>query len=136
MDLCKVKITKMDTCLTYALKRTGLVSDLCTYEDIHNHFDQFPYLRFKEKLKKGDILLWDKKLEHIWIANKIDENGLITTESVSAYIHFGVYEGDNLFSDCTRQMAIGNTSFPALRMREIEKSNRPPDWILRKTSEE
>ena len=59
VELQIVNLEKTDTCLTYALKRAGLSPDLCSYDTMHEHFNLQAWSRYKNKLKVGDIVLWE-----------------------------------------------------------------------------
>jgi hypothetical protein len=124
--LQKVTLEKSDTCLTYVLKRLGLESNLCSYENLHKNFEQ---VIFKgRKLKTGDILLWDKTIEWEWLPWKIDDGGIISWKSVPVGFHFGIVEDDtSKFSDCTR---LVRPPHPTIRLREIKDLRNNPDWIL------
>ncbi len=124
MKLHDVTITKNDTCLTYALKRLGLNPDLCTYSNIHEHFQQKPFN--PSKLQVGDILLWDKDIKWEWMPITI-QNKTITWANIPRGFHFAIYEGDNLFSDCTR---LVTPPHPTLRLRTISDLKKYPDWIM------
>jgi hypothetical protein len=39
IQLFDLSLNKGDTCLTYVLKRLGLEEDLCSYETLHDHFE-------------------------------------------------------------------------------------------------
>lgn len=54
-----VKLNKNDTCLSYALKRIGLISIVndVTFENIHEYFESLLYTE-KKKIESGDLLLW------------------------------------------------------------------------------
>lgn len=127
MKLKKVTLEKTDTCFTYVLKRMGKPFDMCTYETFHEHFSQYPFRRKIESIKIGDIFLWDKDIEYVWLPWQIDERG-VEFKSVAVGFHFGIYEGDGYFSDCTR---LVRTPHPSLRFRKLTDLKKNPDWILR-----
>jgi hypothetical protein len=125
--LHNVTLSKSDTCLTFVLKRLGEPYNLCTYMSFHEHFQQYPFVRFKDKLQIGDLLLWDKDIKWEWMAVTIKDDKILW-ENVPRGFHFGIYEGENLFSDCTRLVVPPH---PTLRMRDIASLQKTPDWILR-----
>jgi hypothetical protein len=120
-----VTLTKTETCLTYVLKRLGLDPNFCTYESFHDHFDQYTFKR--RKLQIGDILLWDKDVKWEWLAWKISDDGNVSWKNVPVGFHFGIYEGDGCFTDCTRLVRMPH---PSLRRREIKDLKKNPDSIL------
>ena len=127
-----VKLTKNDTCLTYDLKRLGLPKDLCSYINLHEHFHQYSFIRQKDKLQIGDILLWDKETKWDWMPIAI-KNNTIVWENTPRSFHFGIYEGNEFFSDCTRLVIPPH---PTLRMRTITSLQKTPDWVLRPINNE
>jgi hypothetical protein len=127
ITLKDVTLTKTDTCLTFVLKRLGLQKDLCSYITFHEHFQQYPYVRHKNKLQVGDLLMWDKDITWEWMAITI-KNSTITWENVPKGFHFAIYEGNGMFTDCTRLVIPPH---PTLRMRDIASLQKTPDWVLR-----
>jgi hypothetical protein len=127
MKLEKVTLSKTDTCLTYVLKRMGHDPNFCTYETYHEYFNQFPFSRKVNSIKVGDILLWDKDVKWDWLPWQIDDKG-IEWKSIPVGFHFGIYEGDDYFTDCTR---LVRTPHPSLRFRKLKDLKKNPDWILR-----
>ena len=127
ITLKDVTLTKTDTCLTFVLKRLGLQKDLCSYITFHEHFHQYPYVRQKHKLQVGDLLMWDKNISWEWMAITI-KNSTITWENVPKGFHFAIYEGNGMFTDCTRLVIPPH---PTLRMRDIASLQKTPDWVLR-----
>jgi hypothetical protein len=127
ITLKDVTLTKTDTCLTFVLKRLGLQKDLCSYITFHEHFQQYPYVRHKNKLQVGDLLMWDKDITWEWMAVTI-KNSTITWENVPKGFHFAIYEGNGMFTDCTRLVIPPH---PTLRMRDIASLQKTPDWVLR-----
>ena len=121
----KVVLDKTDTCLTYIFKRLGLPVDFCTYDTFHEKFDQHPFKR--KKLTKGDLLLWDRDVSYKHLAWQIEEDGRVITKPIAVGAHFGLYEGDEMFSDCTRFVQMPH---PSLRMRKISDLKKAPDWVL------
>jgi hypothetical protein len=129
MELHKVTLEKTDTCLTYALKRIGLKPDLCVYESINEHFHQIPWKARKKELTIGTILLWDTNLKWRWLPVSITKDGHIKNKLIHTGVHFAVYEGDGLISDCTRLHSPSPPS-PSLRLRELSDMKSTPDWLL------
>jgi hypothetical protein len=127
ITLKDVTLTKTDTCLTFVLKRLGLQKDLCSYITFHEHFQQYPYVRHKNKLQVGDLLMWDKDISWEWMAITIKDS-TITWENVPKGFHFAIYEGNGMFTDCTRLVIPPH---PTLRMRDIASLQKTPDWVLR-----
>lgn len=128
--LNKVKLNKTDTCLTYALKRIGadnLVNKI-DYENVHEYFDFVNFgRRSQDKLKPGQILLWDRNVEYVDLPWSIDENGNIIWYKIPVAFHFAVYEGNDMFSDCTR---LARSPHPSLRMRRFSDLKKMPDQVL------
>lgn len=127
ITLKDVTLTKTDTCLTFVLKRLGLQKDLCSYITFHEYFQQYPYVRHKNKLQVGDLLMWDKDISWEWMAITIKDS-TITWENVPKGFHFAIYEGNGMFTDCTRLVIPPH---PTLRMRDIASLQKTPDWVLR-----
>tara|TARA_A100001201_G_scaffold97873_1_gene84423 strand:- start:453 stop:881 length:429 start_codon:yes stop_codon:yes gene_type:complete len=126
VELQIVNLEKTDTCLTYALKRAGLSPDLCSYDTMHEHFNLQAWSRYKNKLKVGDIVLWDKDSKHEWLPWKI--NGLgVEWKNVPVGFHFAIYEGNYMFSDCSRTVVPPH---PTLRLRNMKDLHKNPDWVL------
>lgn len=123
----EVRLKKTDTCLTYVLRRLGLDPNLCTYQTYHEHFDVYKFTRSKNKLKKGDIFLWDKDKEFDWLPWSIDKGGKILWKQIPIKFHFAIYEGDGVFSDCTRWV---RPPHPTIRIRELRDIHKNPDWVL------
>lgn len=126
VQLQKVGLVKTETCLTYVLKRLGLPEDMCTFENYSDYFDQYHFSRVK-KLKRGDIILWDKDTTWKWLPWVIDENG-VRWKNVPVHFHFGIMEDSDSFTDCTR---LVQPPHPSLRYRKIADLQRRPDWVLR-----
>lgn len=122
-----VTLTKSDTCLTFVLKRLGQPKDLCSYITFHEHFQQYSFVRYKDKLEVGDLLLWDKDIKWESMAVTI-KDGSIIWDNVPRGFHFAIYEGNGMFTDCTRLVVPPH---PTLRMRDITSLQKSPDWILR-----
>jgi hypothetical protein len=126
--LSEVQIKKTDTCLTYVLKRSGISPSLYQYENIDKGFDVTQFSSI-EKLEYGDILLWDANAYQVPMHYAIDKNGQLTLMDVWARVHFAIYEGDGMVSDCSRRDNI--SSLPRLRMRKLEEVERMPDKVLK-----
>ena len=127
-SLTAVRLTKTETCLTYVLKRIGLGGDFCTYENFHEHFNQYNFSRYRGKLKVGDIMLWDKSSKWEWLPWSINGNGIIEWKNIPVGFHFAIYEGNDKFSDCTR---LVTPPHPTLRLRRMGDLQKNPDFILR-----
>jgi len=127
-ELKPVRLTKTETCLTYVLRRMGLEPDFCTYETFHEHFNQFTFSRYQKKIKVGDILLWDKTSTWEWLPWTINDNGIIEWKNIPVGFHFAIYEGDGMFSDCTR---LVTPPHPTLRLRTMTDLQKNPDFVLR-----
>lgn len=127
MKLHDVQLTKTDTCLTYVLKRLGLEENLCTYDTILEYFEDYQYKRVKE-FNIGDVLLWDRDIEWVWLSWKIEGSSIIW-KNVPVGFHFGIVETDtSTFTDCTRHV---RPPHPSLRLRNIDDIRKKPDWVLR-----
>jgi hypothetical protein len=127
IQLFDLSLNKGDTCLTYVLKRLGLEEDLCSYETLHDHFDQFQFSRYKKKLSVGDILLWDRDIKWEWMPWIIKDKNIIW-KNIPLGVHFGIMEDDDLFSDCTRLI---KPPHPSLRIRRLNEVHKNPDWVLK-----
>lgn len=129
IELKPVKLCKTDTCLTYAFKRIGkseLINDV-TYDNIHDFFDSSVWTKNK-KLKKGDILYWNRDMKYVDLPWEIDTDGKITWHRKSISSHVAVYEGDDIISDNTRFVIPPH---PTLRVRKLSQLNKMPDYILK-----
>ena len=127
-NLTAVKLTKTETCLTYVLRRIGLSADFCTYENFHEHFNQYNFSRYRNRLRVGDIMLWDKSSKWEWLPWSINGNGIIEWKNVPVGFHFAVYEGDDKFSDCSR---LVTPPHPTLRLRRMVDLQKNPDFVLK-----
>ena len=127
LKLVDITLNKSDTCLTYVLKRMDLDENLCSYETLHDHFDQFQYSRYKKKLSVGDILLWDRDIKWEWMPRSIKDKN-ITWKNIPLGVHFGIMEDDETFSDCTRLI---HPPHPTLRIRKLNEVHKNPDWVLK-----
>lgn len=126
--LCEVTINKTDTCLTYVLKRLGSSPFIWSYENIDKAFDIKPFSTIKE-LELGDVVLWDENAHQVEMATHIDRDGNLTLTNVWARVHFAIYEGNGMVSDCSRRDNI--SSLPRLRMQHLNEVERMPDRVLR-----
>ena len=104
-----------------------LDENLCSYETLHDHFDQFQYSRYKKKLSVGDILLWDRDIKWEWMPWSIKDKN-ITWKNIPLGVHFGIMEDDETFSDCTRLI---HPPHPTLRIRKLNEVHKNPDWVLK-----
>jgi hypothetical protein len=127
MVLNPVTLDKTDTCLTYVLKRRGLDPKLCTYQTFHEFFNQYQYARYRKKMEIGDIVLWDKNIKWEWLPWSINGGVGITWKSTPVGFHFAIYEGDGMFTDCSRTVVPPH---PTLRLRKINELQKNPDWVL------
>ena len=128
VELKPVSLTKTETCLTYVLRRLGLDADFCTYDTFHEHFNQYTYSRYYNKLQVGDILLWDKTSRWEWLPWTINANSVIEWKNIPVGFHFAIYEGSDKFSDCTR---LVTPPHPTLRLRKSSDLQKNPDFVLR-----
>ena len=128
-QLHTVTLDKLDTCLTYCLRRIGLDRELCHYETYNEYFHQIPWNGRKKNLVVGSILLWDREIKWKWMPSHIDTTGRIENRLIPTGFHFAVYEGDGLISDTTRIHSIQPPS-PSIRLRRLQHINKNPDWIL------
>lgn len=127
IKLSPVKLNKQSTCLTYAIQRIGLDPSGASYEEIGRWFDVHPFF-FGPLCNTGVILVWDANAKISDLPFEIDDHGRIISRPVIHGVHFGVYEGNGLVSDCSRLDSPG--SLPILRMRHLNEFKRQPDKIL------
>lgn len=129
-----VRLTKLDSCLTYAIKRAGLDQDV----DFKVALDIPPsmYMPFKiSEVYVGQIVVWESKKSHYLWTTEITtlENGrpALIANSEYAALHFGVVEhivygsfGNIItISDCIRN---GNAhSFPTISLATICLTEEP-----------
>ena len=52
MEIHKVNLSKTDTCLTYVLKRIGLDTNLCTYENFNEFFHNHSRMNYLKSIKR------------------------------------------------------------------------------------
>ena len=129
MKLQAIKIKNTETCVTYAVQRIGLSEIAFDYHSIMNSGDFHIRDYVESDLRVGDILLWNKNSEAVFLPNYIDGKGVIISTKVRTRIHMGVYEGDNKFSDCVRSDTPNK--LPKLQMRLLFTMERKPDKVLR-----
>lgn len=126
-----VKLTKNDSCLTYVLKRIGCFNINKTYSLV-NYLDYFDakFIQNKAELKKGDIILWNKKMYFQNFQTEIDIDGNIIENKVVRNMHVAIVErieGEEIiFSDCIINQE--NHGIPCVYVRPLTK--RTPDLIL------
>lgn len=126
MILKPVVLEKPETCLTYALKRIGAESLLpCDYEAMTSgmHFQVLGWNA--DEVAVGDLILWDRDLTKSLYPIEITTAGTIIHAYLPTGLHYGVCEGDGLFSDCVR-----DGDYPIIRLRKL--SDCRPDRILRR----
>jgi len=123
----KVILDKMDTCLTYALKRIGRFGLYPIDYDRLIDGKRFKVIAYKrKKLQQGDILLWDwdDAVKNIPMSSEITKGGKLIFHKVYQGFHCAVYEGNGLFSDCDQEKF-----YPYIRVRPIQEVK--PCKILR-----
>lgn len=128
-------ITKKDTCLSYALKRTNTETTIEFAEDLEKEFHLIPVKDIK--LEIGDIVAWRKKEDIIYSGVSINDEGAITHSPVDTKYHIGVVEGPTHISDLTR--SANAYYIPSIRMRLISLTGGDyqtfcpvPDFVIRK----
>lgn len=130
MRLNPVKITKTMSCLTYALKRSGIeLPELTDTADIEKFFVLHPINPGTEELniEKGTLLLFTQNERVDLVPMEITAAGIIITKPTVILRHVAVYEGCQLISDC----GISSKNYPFckhVRMRkfsEITPACRP-----------
>lgn len=89
-NLYPVTLTKNDSCLSYALKRTGQFNDYINGVAFLENVKTIPVTSVTT-LQRGDILVKISKPRKF--ASSIDVFGNITKTEATA-LHFWVYEGD------------------------------------------
>ncbi|GAB0155919.1 hypothetical protein CHRYSEOSP005_11810 [Chryseobacterium sp. Alg-005] len=138
--LFETTINKKDTCLSYALKRTGTQTSVEFVEDLESEFDIIPAK--ETKLEVGDIVAWEKKEKYTLSATCIkaprpDNISEMIFENVNTRFHIGVIENKCLISDLTR--TTNEYMIPSIRKRNIslipadsQKECPFPDFVIRK----
>ncbi|MCP4990866.1 MAG: hypothetical protein GY928_33940 [Colwellia sp.] len=123
MELKKVKLERHDSCLTYALKRIGAANliELDYYQLLKaGEFKQRDY-KLPKGLKRGNLLLWDYSIKTTPIPNEITKDGKVIAHSYYYGLHFAVYEGKGLVSECS----LNDDFVPSinlLRLNELKPS--------------
>lgn len=113
-----VKITKHETCRTYAFKRIGLdnLLDINTDEPSIKSLIRNEEYQHLLKPEKGCLIVWvEKNPNYCNIGSEITEEGIVINDSKVTYGHLGVYEGDGLFSDVTTV-----DEYPSIRIRKLD----------------
>jgi len=138
--LFQTSISKKDTCLSYAFKRTGIKTTVEFVEDLEKEFEIIPAK--EAKIQAGDIVAWEKKEKTISAATSITaptNEGLseMTYDNVNTRFHIGVVESKCLISDLTR--SANEYYIPSIRKRYIslivedcQKQCPFPDYVIRK----
>jgi len=129
--LKEVIITHRDSCKTYPLKRVGL-SDLINWENDTPTIKDLCELDMFEHLDNpeiGCILVWrgtsEDATKGYFYPMKITKTANIISIKCYDYGHCGVYEENEMVSDCT-----DNEGGKILRLREY-KDLPSPDYILK-----
>ncbi|GEN74108.1 hypothetical protein [Chryseobacterium lathyri] len=138
--LFETTINKKDTCLSYALKRTGTQTSVEFVEGLEYEFDIIPVK--ETKLEVGDIIAWEKKEKFMMCATRImaprkDNVSEMKFEEVDTRFHIGVIENKCMISDLTR--TTNEYMVPSIRKRNIslvptdsQKECPFPDFVIRK----
>lgn len=124
-----VVLEKTDTCLTYALKRTGYSSAFPQIKGSEGMLEKFERHIYESTsiLEPGTLILWTENERWQTLPCEITTLGLILSHERLIGSHYGVYEGDGLISDCT----ISSKDFffsRTIRMRRLEEM--PPTHYL------
>ena len=127
----RVVIDRKETCLSYALKRTGVVTPAKFVTELSDYFVLLPFT--VENAKRGSLVVWNDKAHTISAGYEITEDGMIINHEVLIDYHVGVIEDEDitLVSDCTRK--ILPNAVPCIRVRSFNEV-RYPDFILIKKS--
>lgn len=137
LTLFPVKITKQDTCWTYACKRLNHIPK-CEWLSALD--ENYKLQKFNlELINVGDIVVWNARRKTILLPMEIDENGLILTVPIEDEIHTGIVEQvliENnivqrlLISDVTKSTNIN--SIPIIRIRNLfSEGQRQPDYFIK-----
>lgn len=119
MKLEAVTITRLDSCLTFALKRIGIAARFPN--PIGKEFFKFAdkrRIKSFDDLPIGSLLAIKHPKEVYTSTLTITEAGQLIYQDWNASFHFMVYEGD-LLSDLT----YGENSVPYIRLREKKEFN-------------
>lgn len=124
MKLKAVKVTKFDSCWSYAQQRVGWVNSHFPYISTvlkSNYIESFDI----EEISVGDIVIWTHAKKELSVANEITSEGLIISNTETEGYHCGVIESTNplLISDCTRKVL--SFSIPTIRIRRFGDVERP-----------
>jgi len=127
--LHRTVITKADTCITYAFKRTGTKTECSSAHDLDKYFDFVPYE--SSLIEVGDIVLWNQDRMELYSGMEILENGAIISHGVWVKIHVGVIESiePKLVSDFTRNVMPHHV--PTIRIRDLSETTTP-NFILKR----
>lgn len=127
--LKEVLVTKFDTCLTYALKRTNLEYLISMGLTSIKYIDDFFELRdfSPEFCSKGTLVCWDSNQDEILIPNHITSEGILNETYVVRHYHLGVIEDVKCVSDCTRKVFDG---IPSLRIRSFDDVRYPDKYLV------
>lgn len=138
--LFETSINKKDTCLTYALKRTGIETTVEFADELEKEFDIIPVK--ETKMVYGDIVAWEKTRKTIPVNTTIkaptDEGfSEMIQKYVSIQYHLGVVEGKCMISDLSR--SANPYYVPTIRKRHLslivedtQKQCPYPDYVIRK----
>lgn len=132
MKLQAVTLSKEDTCLTYALKRVGLIDKITTRDTEYLEEDFFfiPY-ESQSQLTIGSILVFSKHEKKLIVPDTIDVQGRIISHERLQLRHLAVYEGNGLISDCTTITNYDFSGCRIMRMRELHLLKLNPSFVLR-----
>ncbi len=123
-----VIMDKSFTCLTYALSRVGRIDiyPIDYNEMVSGKF--FEVIKYsKEKLKIADIVVWSKDLKREFLPTRIIQNKIISSKVIK-WVHYAVYEGSSLFTDCGK---THEGSYPYIKRYHISEVKKA-SYILRK----
>jgi hypothetical protein len=128
-ELRPVKVTKMDTCITYAFKRIGYMNPktVCS-SDLLIKYKSLPFT-IESLPAKGSIVIWNCNSKEISIPSEITREGVVINHTSLTGFHVGVIEDcdSTVVSDLTR--TVLPNGIPCIRVRKIEDI-RKPDLIL------
>lgn len=92
----KVEIKRTDTCLTFVLKRLGILDNYLNLDGIE-FIKKFNLVEISDfnSLKKGDIIVLESKKHYYKKRNlRIDEKGRTFSDYQDNSYHFLLFEGD------------------------------------------